>query len=202
MHRSHETLVSSRCKRRKRVTRSPVLPREKGPGWCRRRLVAMRYNAGRRVAGLQPVPQWSICPLGTNHPLYFHLSGSGMGAGHVGNNVKNVSPEAACCALVAPRAELRKPVATNRLGFALAGPGHLWKQRVPQNGSGVSRNRYGPENGSGGGNCVGGCLGWGVWHKQVLRVTGHSRFGCPASVGMASGEHATGNPDPMSHHNH
>ena len=60
--------------------------------------------------------------------LYFHLSGSGMGAGHVGNNVKNVSPEAACCALVAPRAELRKPVATNRLGFALAGPGHLWKQ--------------------------------------------------------------------------
>ena len=81
-----------------------------------------------------------------------------MGAGHVVNNVKNVSPEAACGALVAPRAELRKPVATNRLGFALAGPGHLWKQRVPQNGSGVSRNRYGPENGSGGGHCVGGCL--------------------------------------------
>ena len=60
MHRSHETLVSSICKRRKRVTRSPVLPREKGPGWCRRRLVAMRYNAGRRVAGLQPVPQWRL----------------------------------------------------------------------------------------------------------------------------------------------
>ena len=60
MHRSHETLVSSSCKRRKRVTRSPVLPREKGPGWCRRRLVAMRYSAGRRVAGLQPVPQWRL----------------------------------------------------------------------------------------------------------------------------------------------
>ena len=39
-------------------------------------------------------------PTTTNHPLYFHLSGSGMGAGHVGRNVKNVSPEAACSALV------------------------------------------------------------------------------------------------------